>query len=60
MKQEVLLLIKAECLKIMDEPGFGEVIIKIQNGHVLRVLSTYARMIEKDTEASHGGRNQAK
>ena len=40
MNAETITLIRKECEKIEKEPGFGEVIVKIQNGCVKIIQPT--------------------
>jgi len=47
MNAETLELIKKQCEKIETDPGFGEVVIKIQNGAVKIIQPTPTILIKK-------------
>ena len=47
MNQEILLQIKAECEKIEADPGFGKVLISIENGYVKIIQPTPTIKVDK-------------
>ena len=47
MNQEVLLLIQKECEKIELNPGFGKVLISIENGCVKIIQPSTTILIKK-------------
>lgn len=49
MNQETLLQIKTECEKIESNPGFGKVLISIENGCVKVIQPTPTILIKKKT-----------
>ena len=46
MNADTLLRIKAECEKIEKEPGFGKVLISIENGYVKIIQPTPTILIQ--------------
>ena len=47
MNAETLTLIRKECEKIMAEPGFGKVLISIENGAVKVIQPTPTIKLDK-------------
>jgi len=48
MNAETLALIKAECEKIEKEPGFGKILISIENGYVRIIQPTSTIKLDKN------------